>query len=808
MTAQPNPFAGFDFTPEEEQPQAPSPFAGFDFTPESELTKVKGVGRQVIKGAKEIGSGLLGLPGDVMNLFDMVATGIEGAALEGALFLGEKAGLSPETSEQIRSKRQEIEDFKSQQFKLPGTEQLQEASDVGIQDLAAKLGFDLDVSPQDATERVSRRGLEFLSTAPVFGAGKIASIGAGIGSQVAEEMGFGAVGQVGGALLGGGVAGVGRGAVKGALSPARTAKEATASGLAKTSGLKPSQIKTDLIKEAVKEGVDLPIVAKVDNALIKSLYTKSFQSGLTGDALKQQVKNTTEKIVSNIKKVPEQLGGRARESREILGQEIQEVSKEFVKLRRKEIGALYDSARSGAEGLTVNGDNIFKVIQRTKKDLERTLVQGAEKKQTIGALDAALKNIHTEREVARSLGKENIKDIKGLIGETFGKTPTLSAKAKNSLNRIEKALSVENPKSADISKAIDLSIKDLGRKFAPEGESAIASRLNQIKKDLTVSKRIPSKDIKIPVNTVIETMKDINDIVKFENFGGTNKLLLRLKRELDQTLKPFKQDTLFGNALERANKEFGELAQVFESDKKMANLLKNPEAKGLVKLAESPEGLERLLKTLPPEQTLLETAQGVGQVPIELSRRSGNLVKDLKRTLLEDAIIKPLINKDGVIDLGRVKNVLSNKDSARLIRHIVGPEQFKKLQSSQKFAKEAFLGLEEFINRSQSGVTGLDVAGISSAVSGLMGSVATMTPVPAIVGISPLAGATLFSATIKDPKMIDLIIEMGKANKFQGTERFMEAMKRPLAEFTRRLGQIAVNEGISLEDLGIKEEES
>ncbi|MDB4726196.1 hypothetical protein OAF54_02075 [bacterium] len=785
MSTQANPFAQFDLQPIE-QDQKEDPFAQFDLQPVEPLTKVEGVGRQVIKGAKELGSGLLGLPGDVINLFDMVATGIEGAALEGALFLGEKAGLSPETSEQIRSKRQEVVDFKAQQFKLPGTEQLQQASDVGIQDLAAKLGYDLDVSPQDATERVSRRGLEFLSTAPVFGAGKIASVGAGVGSQIAEELGFGAVGQVSGALAGGGLAGLGRGVVKGGLTPIQSAKSATAKGLAKTSGLKPSQIKTELIEAAVKEGIDLPVVAKVDNALIKSLYTKSFQSGLTGDALKQQVKNTTEKIVENIKKVPEQLGGRARESRQILGAEIQEASKEFVKTRRQEIGRLYDTARSGAEGLTVNGDNVFKVIQRTKKDLERTLVQGAEKKQTIGALDAALKNIQTEREVARSLSRGNIQEIKSLVSDKFGVIRD-GTKQGAAFKRINKALSAENAKSADIAKSLETSIKELGTSFASEENKALADSLRQIRKDLTITRKIPGKDIKIPVNTVVETMKDINDIVKFENFGGTNKLLLRLKGELDQTLKPFKKDTLFGNALERANKEFGELAQVFESDKKMANLLKNPEAKGLVRLAESPEGLERLLKTLPPGESALKN--------------------DLKRTLLEDAIIKPLINKDGVIDLGRVKNVLSNKDSARLVKHIVGAEQFKKLQSSQKFAKEAFLGLEEFINRSQSGVTGLDVAGISSAVSGVMGSVATMNPAPAIVGISPLAGATLFSATIKDPKMIDLIIEMGKANKFQGTEKFMEAMKRPLAEFTRRLGQIAVNEGISLEDLGIKEEE-
>lgn len=800
MTAQS--FQGFDFTPEEEPVNQ---FQGFDFTPEPELTKVEGVGRQVIKGAKELGSGLLGLPGDVMNLFDMVATGIEGAALEGALFLGEKAGLSPETSEQIRSKRQEVEDFKAQQFKLPGTEQLQQASDVGIQDLAAKLGYDLDVSPQDATERVSRRGLEFLSTAPVFGAGKIASVGAGVGSQIAEELGFGAVGQVGGALAGGGLAGLGRGAIKGATQVAKSPTEALAKGIGKF--VTPEQINKELIKQAKQQGVELPAIAKINNNAIKYLYTKSLQSGLTGDALERQIAGTTEKIIENIKKVPKALGGRVRESREILGQEIQEVSQEFVKQRRKDIGALYDTAREGAEGLTVNGDNVFKVIQRTKKDLERTLVQGTEKKQTIATLDAALKNIHTEREVARSLGKQNIQDIKGLIGETFGKTPTLSVKSKNALNRIEKALSVENPKSADISKALDLSIKDLGRKFAPVGESAIASRLSEIKKDLTVSRRIPGKEVKIPVNTVIETMKDINDIVKFENFGGTNKLLLRLKGELDQTLIPFKKDNLFGNALERANKEFGELAQVFESDKKLANLLKNPEAKGLVKLAESPEGLERLLKTLPPEGSLIEVAQGVGQVPIDLSKRSQGIVRDLKRTLVEDAILKPMMDKRGNIDIRRASNVLSNKDSARLIKNIVGNKQFAKLKQSQKLAQSAADAMEKYMNFSQSGVTLLDAGAIGAVGGSAATSVATMNPLPLIVATSPVVGMRMFTNIMADPKMVDLIIEMGKVSKISKGERFIKAMAPLHKEYLQKLGEIAEKSGASPKDLGIEEEE-
>jgi len=775
MTSQ---FQGFDFVPEEESEKVS--FEGFDFVPEEKLKPVKGIVRQGIKTAKEIGAGIVGLGGDLVSIFDAVANKIEDVATDVVA-----EGQSEEFGRELRRDTAIDRAVKGKTLPIPTTAEAQKQGSAFIQDLAAQSGFDLDVEPQTSGERVAQKGVEFLSTAPLLGGKAIPSFLSGAGAGISQELGFGPVGEFLSALAGHGLG-------AGVETLARGSKQLATEGLerstAKTLGrfIKPDQIRKDLIAEAKRQGVDLPAVAKIDNDLLKWAYTKSLQSGLTGDELEKQLKKTTETIVSNIKKVPKALGGTARESHELLGKEIQQMATDYMRQRKGEIGELFDFVKQGAEGYTVKGADAVNFIERTIENLKNTLVKGREKKETIGVLEEALKMIETEREAFRKLGKESASDIKSRVGELFGDVKPQSKSAK-ALRKIENYLAFEKPSAEGLSKGFDEAIAILDKPFASTVEKSQVQALKDLRKDLKQMRKIPDNQIEISVNRVIETIKDINDIVNFENFGGTNKLLLKLKKDLNGLLEPFKKDDLFGRTLDRANKEFGDLAAIFQSDKQMARLMNHSEGKGLVKLAQSPEGFERLMKTLPKEGG--ETIR-----------------KDLTRTLVEDAILKPMVDKRGNIDIRRASNVLSKADSRRLIKHLVGEEQFKKLQQSQKFAQSAADSLEKFMNFSQSGVTVLDAGALATVAGGVLKSFATMNPVPLMLSYGPIKGMNVFTSIMANPELVDLMIEVGKTKAVQGEKAFLQNFSSLLKPFTQKLAEVLEENDLTAEELGFSRE--
>lgn len=377
--------------------------------------------------------------------------------------------------------------------------------------------------------------------------------------------------------------------------------------------------------------------------------------------------------------------------------------------------------------------------------MQDTLFEAPEKSAVIDTLEKAERNIQKELKQPQKLLKQDIVDIEKEVRLIYENLP------KNRPTAIIAELNKETVSNQNLSRVLDNAIRKLDRKFASSAEKEAVKRLKKIREGLVVTKGVAPKDLQIGVNTIINTIQDINDMVKWSNFGGVNKMLLGLKKDLNKALDPIR-NTEYGKALERANLEFAELASIYQSDKKIASLMNTSEGRKLYELARDADGLDRLLGILPPlnGRTITESGR-------DLSREARAVKKDLFRTLADKAIFKPITDVKGDITLAKTANMFKDPESKRLLKYVLGREQFNRLAKVVSVAKQTGEALERFRSLSKTTPTSIDFSEMSKIVAGIFSSFAVGNPIPAMIGFAPMVRLNLFGRVLESPEMVRVL---------------------------------------------------
>ena len=778
------------------QPQ--DEFEGFDVQFLSEqkepLKPVSEFVRQPLRIGKAVSARIGGLPGNVQQLLNAAGDFIQSIP---------EYVTPASVSESLKKRREKVSDIMSG-FTLPTSEEIAESQTQAAKELAQALGYDLDISPQSALERITEDVIGGAAEAPLFGAARLPFAAFEAGSGLAREAGFGLPGQ-----LAAGAAGLGLGEL-GQKAASLTSRTRLAKQLAKESGITEKQIRQSLIDAAKAEGVELPATAMFDNAFIQNAYAKAFESPLSGEALKQQVKEISADIVNKIKTIPAEMKGTAIDSFYNLGSQYQDRLIEYVNLEKKEISKLYNASKKDLEPFVVKSDSLINAHRQLIKDLENTLIQGTEKTTTINQLKKSLETLEEAAAKPKfiKLKKTETKDL--IKGQKALEKDFNTDRAKTFHKEYKKFLSKEDGfTSKEFSDFLVKRQKLLKKRFATEADLKLANQLSEIEKELT-QKIVPKKGNFISVNTLIETMKDINNIINYEQFGGVSKTLLEISKEIKTALKPFK-NSLFGQNLAKANKRFAELAKTITTEPEIAKLLKTKRYDKIVSYADIPERFDKLMKVLPSAKMKgrysekLVGQEVAGQFE-KLLKKSNSLKDDFRKTLVENAIVKPLYTKSGDISLKKAANVFKDAATKKRLKNLLGQKQFKSLENLQKIAGEAGEALDKFRNFSGSGTTLISYENMLAPITSIIASVSSGSILPLIA--SPVAKTRLLkmqSEIFSNPKYSQLLIDLAKANKTSNPQKFLEKAAPLISEILRELGKFAQEENLSLEDLGIEE---
>lgn len=812
---------------------------------EKPLKQLPGVIKQPAAAVIEAGAGLAGLPGTVESVFAGAASLLEDYIPDAYAAKIEAMGGTPE---QVEVARKVAEDNPYERA-LPTPDEILKFAEPKLRQLGDKVGVDLDIEPKTQGERMRRTGAIFAGQTPVFGGSALRAGIAGAGAQFGEEelgAGSGAIiGAIGGGrlakgffgkglktTLGGAAIGGATGAALGEFEPTRGllgavaaegligagkgvrnffkggTKAAGARAIGATARVKPNQIRQDLMGIAKRDGVTLPAPVKADNKVLNFLYTKALQSSLTGDALNNEIKATSEKLIGNITKGVREMPGAYRASAESLGSDIQGLSRDFLKNRKAQIGKIYQEGRDVAKTFDINGNELLTSLNELRSELGNTLAEGSNKKTVLGTVDQLINKIDTTKdtllplnkglrsklltEARKAVGgeKELQKHIKKLekaltgVPERVTKTGETDLLGK-AVTKTDKAVPVKTENVKNVLQEIISDIKKSS--FKSENAKKAVPRLEELAQDLT--KKVPLKpdEVKLPASTAMNSIQDLNDIMGFETFGNVKKTLSKITGTLKKGLREgaVEEAPMFNRLLDRANNEYAELAGAFKSDKDIARLIDTPNPEQILKFASSPKKLDRLYKALPGE--------GTG----ELAQRSQNLKQDLEKTLLQKKIVDSMTNNKGDITLTRASNVF-DKETSQLIRKLVGETEFKRIMRAKRLAKETSQSITRFMNASQSASTGIDFA----LISGMVGSALSFNPAAMAMGFGLPGGLKLFTEIMADPKMVDIMIETALANQIKDPKQFNKVMLPLMQQALKKLSELTAKSDVNIEDLG------
>ncbi len=272
-------------------------------------------------------------------------------------------------------------------------------------------------------------------------------------------------------------------------------------------------------------------------------------------------------------------------------------------------------------------------------------------------------------------------------------------------------------------------------------QKAVLDTIERLNKDLyDAGGRLRFSDVKNLMNDKIA----LNDIINYEVQGGTKQLLKGIVNEIDRAIISHgKENPTFAKNYIQANKKFSEHAKTFRN-KDIEQLLRETDPAKMMNRMNSIHGIRQI------DKILSKTPQGK-----EIS-------SNLKRMKLDQVIGDHLVdNTNQQVKLGTFSKLLEKGKNKELIKEILGPKDFKRLELLQKNAGRLAESANKFFNASQSGVVAADAAvlakGLSDISALLMGS-----PWPIIrTGVS-LIGARKFSNLISDPEFLKLVEEVIK----------------------------------------------
>lgn len=279
-------------------------------------------------------------------------------------------------------------------------------------------------------------------------------------------------------------------------------------------------------------------------------------------------------------------------------------------------------------------------------------------------------------------------------------------------------------------------------------QNTVLETLEKVKRDLYDSSgSLMYANVKDLMNNKIA----LNDIIDYEIQGGTKQLLKGIVAELDRAIISHgKENPKFAKSYINANKRFSEHAKTFRNKE-----------------------VDRLLRDGDPSQIMnkMNNVQGIRNVD-KILRKTPNgkkIAGELKRLKLDQTIGDHLVDSTTQqAKLGTFSKLLEKGKNREIIKELIGPKTFAKLEKLQKNAGKLAEAAGKFYNSSQSGTVAADAAILAKGI-GDIAHVLSGNPWPIIKTVSGLFGARKLSKLLADTEFLSLVEDVILASE-KGTE--------------------------------------
>jgi len=348
---------------------------------------------------------------------------------------------------------------------------------------------------------------------------------------------------------------------------------------------------------------------------------------------------------------------------------------------------------------TITDSSIMKGIQAKLAQSQFTGKPLQEfKEQMVGQIEGRYK------EVANSVGEAkfgNLQDAgEALVKATQDIREADAAVHRNIYEKVDKI--AESPDALVLPRDLGQKVKALEKKLTPGGlkgteQKAVLKYLEDLKTDMFDD----AGNIKSArVQDLVNSKKALNDIIDFEVQGGTKQLLKGIAHDLDNAIKEYGEiNADFKKNYAAANAKFAEHAKTFRNRDVLA-IAKGENPMLIMNKMNSPAGIRKI------GAVLNKTAEG------------RQLFKDLKRFKMDEILQKNMV--DGVsqqFKLGTFTNVLKKGKNREIIRELMSPAAFKRLESLQKMTGRLAESAQAFMNASKSGVHAVDMLASAKLIS-------------------------------------------------------------------------------------------
>ncbi len=557
--------------------------------------------------------------------------------------------------------------------------------DVGIKDIAEKV-TGTDLKPEGILETSAQwagflknpqkildlnksgvKGSEILKNLMPTGTEAVRSIGAATGLELAKDNEFGPIGTIAAAiagdLIGGGVAGAGKG-LKNLITQPKETLAKTAARFTKKDKL---ELQKQLIQDFREAGIQADVGTLTDSSILKMTQARLAESGLTGQPLEELRLAMTNQIVNEYKGLAKILG----ESR---------------------YATMYEAGETAKKGIEKIRDKDLDYIRSLYKEADASLSSTA---------------VVDSRKLAKSI--ENI----------------------------EKNLKPGSLKS--------------------EGQRSVLNILDKVKSDIYNEKG----QLKyVPVKELMNTKIALNDIINYEVQGGTKGLLKQLVGDVDRAIISHgKENIPFARNYIKANARFSKHAKDFRN-KDVNRLLFESDPTKLMNRMSSVHGIKQL------ENVLTKTPEGK------------EIFDSLKRFRLDQMMENNLIDSTTQqIKLGTFSKLLEKGKNKEIVKELLTPSAFKKLQRLQKNSGKLAETAQKFLNTSKSASVAIDTAFVGNLFKDLFNALSG-NPWGLMKSGALLSGGRRLSSLIADPEFLKLVEETILASEANNISLMMQLGER------------------------------
>lgn len=383
--------------------------------------------------------------------------------------------------------------------------------------------------------------------------------------------------------------------------------------------------------------------------------------------------------------------------------------------------------------------------------------------------EARFQNTHEAGEILKNAVKE-IRDA------DLGKARGLYQKAESLI----KENSFVNPKKLSESVIkIEKALKPGAIKSTEQ--KAVLEVLDKLKRDIYDSS---GSLIGASVKDLINNKIALNDIINYEIQGGTKQLLKGLVADLDRAIISHgKENPAFAKNYIQANKKFSEHAKTFRN-KNIDKVLFAHDPDTVIKKMDSIQGIRDIQKALG------KSAEGT------------KLFEDIKRFKLDSIVGDNLVDGvTGQANLGKFSNLLDKGKNRIILKEILDPKSFKRLELLQKNAGLLAQSANKFYNASKSGVIAVDAAIIAKGMGAVAG-ILSGNPWPLMKIGGGVIATNRLGKLLADPEFLKLTEDIILASKKGSQSDLWKAF-----ENVRPYIVTAINEGVEGQDEDENEEE-